>query len=117
VQVSAPSAAEAERLGLLAVRSRLAACAQVSGPVRSSYWWEGAVTTATEWTLTLKTAADRVDELSAALREAHSYEVPEVLVSEVSGGDADYLAWVERETRPGGGADPGGGEAGPGSPG
>lgn len=117
VQVTAPSAEEAERLGRLAVEARLAACAQVSGPIRSTYWWEGTVTTSTEWSCTLKTTADRVAELTATLAAAHPYQVPEVLVSEVSRGDAQYLAWVERETRPrpaepGTAAPPHGGDSG-----
>lgn len=100
VQVTAPSAEEAQRLGRLAVEARLAACAQVSGPLGSTYWWEGAVTTSTEWMCTLKTTGDRVSELVAALRAAHSYEVPEVVVTVLQGGDPDYLAWVTSETGP-----------------
>jgi len=39
-----------------------------------------------------------VSELSAAIRAAHSYEVPELVVTVLSGADDDYRAWVERET-------------------
>lgn len=98
VQVTAASADEAGALGRRAVEHRLAACAQVSGPVTSTYWWQGAVTSATEWVCTLKTVADRVDELASVLRAAHSYEVPEIVVMPVVAGDPDYLAWVEAET-------------------
>lgn len=99
VQVTAASAEEADRLGRLAVEGRLAACAQVSGPIDSTYRWEGEITSATEWVCTLKTTADRVPSLTTALRAAHSYQVPEILVSDVNGGDPDYLAWLEAQTR------------------
>lgn len=96
--VSAPSKEDADRLGRLAVERRLAACAQTSGPVESTYWWEGTVTVATEWVCTLKTVGQRLDALTAALRAAHSYEVPEILATAVDSGDSDYLAWVDAVT-------------------
>ena len=103
VKLTAPSATEARRLGDLALERRLAACAQVSGPVDSSYWWNGEIATATEWTCTLKTTGSRLSALLEAVRAAHPYEVPEILVTAVVGGDADYLAWIRAETDPAGG--------------
>ncbi len=98
VTVTAASKEEADRLGRVAVEQRLAACAQTSGPVESTYWWEGTVTVATEWVCTLKTVAQHLDALTATLRAAHSYDVPEILATAVDGGDNDYLAWVDAVT-------------------
>lgn len=98
VQFTAPTAEEAGRLGRMAVEARLAACAQVSGPITSTYWWEGEVTSASEWVCTLKTTSRRVPELLGALRDAHSYEVPELVVTEITDGDPDYLQWLTAET-------------------
>lgn len=100
VTLTAPSAADAERLGRLALEGHLAACAQVSGPITSSYWWQGEIATATEWTCTLKTTRSRIAPLLGALRAAHPYEVPEVVVTPIVSGDADYLAWIHTETDP-----------------
>lgn len=99
VSVTAPSREEASRLGRLAVESRLAACAQVSGPLTSTYWWKGALCVADEWLCVLKTTADLVAPLTAALRAAHGYETPEIVATTVVGGDEAYLTWVETETR------------------
>jgi periplasmic divalent cation tolerance protein len=98
VTVTAASAEEAERLASMAVERRLAACAQVSGPVTSTYWWEGTLSTATEWVCVYKTVVRRVAALTSAVRSAHSYDVPEVVVSPITGGDEDYLAWLDAET-------------------
>jgi len=98
VSVTASSADEAERLGRMAVERRLAACAQVSGPITSTYWWEGEVTTSTEWVCTLKTTAHRVESLTEALRTSHSYELPEIIATPIVTGDHAYLAWVETAT-------------------
>ena len=51
VQTTTDSRAEAVELGRGAVEARLAACAQVAGPVVSSYWWEGDLERAEEWLL------------------------------------------------------------------
>jgi periplasmic divalent cation tolerance protein len=98
VEVTASSVEEAERLGRLAVEGRLAACAQVSGPISSTYWWEGRVTSTTEWVCTLKTSSLRITRLTSVLREAHSYEVPQIVVTSLSGGDEEYLGWIGAET-------------------
>ena len=100
VSITAPDPEEADRLGRMAVESRLAACAQVSGPVASTYWWDGRISAATEWVCVLKTTAVLVTPLVDALRAAHSYEVPEIIATPIVAGDADYLAWIAAETRP-----------------
>jgi periplasmic divalent cation tolerance protein len=98
VIVTAPTADEATSLGRMAVERRLAACAQVSGPITSTYRWQGSVQSASEWVTTCKTEAACLDTLMHALRASHSYEVPEIIASKVETGDRDYLAWVASET-------------------
>ncbi|MFD1148866.1 divalent-cation tolerance protein CutA [Saccharothrix hoggarensis] len=82
------------------VEARLAACVQVGGPVRSVYRWDGELHDDREWQLWIKTAYDRVDELTEFVKQRHSYDVPEVLALPVLGGNTDYLAWLTEETRP-----------------
>ncbi len=87
----------AQSLALACVGARLAACAQVNGPMASTYWWQGEVQTAREWLVVLKTTAQQYGALEAYLRQAHPYEVPEILATSVIAGNADYLAWVRSE--------------------
>ncbi|MFV2120354.1 divalent-cation tolerance protein CutA [Streptomyces sp. Act-28] len=98
VLTTTDGAAKAEALARSAVEARLAACAQVSGPVTSVYHWEGAVETAQEWQVLFKTAAARYDALEEHIRRHHDYDTPEVIATPGGRGGADYLAWVERET-------------------
>ena len=84
----------ADRLAESLVDRRLAACAQVSGPVASTYRWRGAVEHATEWICELKTTRARLAALEAALPALHPYELPELTVVPL-GGSAAYLAWIE----------------------
>ncbi len=89
----------ADLLGRGAVEARLAACAQVVGPITSTYWWQGAVESAEEWQVLFKTTTDRYAELEAHIRSHHSYQVPEILCTPVSAGNTSYLSWLTAETR------------------
>ena len=100
VQTTTDSRAEAIELGNAAVAARLAACAQVTGPIASMYWWEETIERSEEWLIFLKLPADRFDELAEFLTERHSYDEPEIVATPIVAGSAAYLGWVEDETRP-----------------
>ena len=87
--------ADADAVGGELVRRRLAACAQVGGPITSTYHWNGAVETGDEWTLTLKTRSDKWEAVRAAIRELHAYETPEILCLPAVAGDEKYLRWID----------------------
>ena len=96
-----PDRAAAEGLAARLVEEGLAACAQVAGPVGSTYRWQGRVETATEWYCHLKTSAARLPDALARIRILHPYEVPEIIALPIVSGDPDYLRWVgESVSRP-----------------
>ncbi|MEV7613713.1 divalent-cation tolerance protein CutA [Streptomyces sp. NPDC089799] len=97
VLTTVDSAEAANALARVAVDARLAACAQISGPVTSVYRWRGAVETAGEWQVLLKTTAGRYPALEAALAADHPYDTPEIIATPVTAGSAGYLAWVAAE--------------------
>ncbi len=82
------------------VERRLAACAQVVGPIASVYWWQGRVETAREWMCVLKTRRDLYGELEQALRSLHPYEEPEILAVPIAAGSSTYLAWMDGVLKP-----------------
>lgn len=90
--------ARADGLATLAVERRLAACAQVAGPVDSTYWWNGAVETASEWQVLFKTTAARIEELIAMIGAEHPYETPEIIATPIVAGSPGYLDWLRAET-------------------
>ena len=85
---------EATALARGLVEARLAACVQAM-PIASTYRWEGAVETADERLLLVKTRADRVEAVEAFLAEHHSYDTPECVVVPVVDGLPAYLAWLD----------------------
>ena len=100
VCVTAPSAAEAEAIGRALVEARLAASVNIVPQVSSLYRWEGALREAGEAMLWAKTRADLVAPLTARVKALHSYACPCVIALPITGGNADYLAWIDAETLP-----------------
>ncbi|HEV2640274.1 MAG TPA: divalent-cation tolerance protein CutA [Actinocrinis sp.] len=98
VTTTTDSVDEAQQLAMSAVEARLAACAQVSAPITSTYWWEGVVEASTEYRIDFKTTADQAERLGQHLRATHSYDVPEVIYVPILGGNPAYLAWISKET-------------------
>jgi len=86
---------DAERIARTLVESRLAACVQVFGPIRSTYRWKGAIETAEEWQCVAKSRADRFGAIDEAIRALHPYEVAEILAVPMVAGSRPYLEWLE----------------------
>jgi periplasmic divalent cation tolerance protein len=94
---SCPDAEVAQRIARALVEERLAACVTQLPGARSTYWWRGAIEEAQEVVCLVKTTRDRLDALRARLVSLHPYEVPELVVLDVTDGLPAYLAWVARE--------------------
>ena len=79
------------------MEERLAACAQVVGPISSTYRWKGRIEQATEWYCNLKTTKTRLTALTARIRELHPYDLPEIIAIRIQDGDEEYLRWIGAE--------------------
>ncbi len=98
VLTNLPDAASAEALAHALVEARLAACVNMLAPCRSVYRWAGAVETAAEVPLLIKTTAERYSDLERLIRERHPYELPEIIAVPITAGLPGYLAWVRDQT-------------------
>lgn len=97
VQTTLDSEAAASRIADTLVAEQLAACVQVIGPVRSTYRWQGALERADEWLCLVKTTEAALPVLLHRLKALHPYDTPEIIVTQVIGGDVEYLEWVRQE--------------------
>ena len=97
VLTTAGSEEEALRIARATVEGGHAACVSVVPGVRSIYRWKGEVRDDREWLCVIKTETSRFDALAAAVRAAHSYEVPELVLLPIETGDPRYLAWLAGE--------------------
>lgn len=98
VYITAASPEQAATIGRALVEERLAACANILPGMHSIYHWQGAVETAEETVLIVKTRQSLAEALTARVRELHSYDVPCVTVLPITGGNPDFLRWIEDET-------------------
>ncbi|WP_374343081.1 divalent-cation tolerance protein CutA [Azonexus sp.] len=85
-------------IALAVVEARLAACVNILPRVQSIYRWQGAVESASEIPLLIKSTAANYAALEAKIRELHPYELPEIVALDVARGLPDYLNWVAGET-------------------
>lgn len=88
----------AVKLAQSVVSARLAAGAQIVGPVVSVFWHQDEFGTGEEWQLLLKVRADRYAEVESHLLEHHPWQNPEVSAVRIVAGAEAYLRWVETTT-------------------
>lgn len=89
-----PDAGTAEKVGRNLVSQNLCACVNILPDMTSIYRWQGAVETAREVVMIIKTRAELTDAIFAAVETGHPYQTPALLVLTIDGGSADYLAWI-----------------------
>lgn len=99
VYMTAPSLEEALRIGRELVAQGLAACVNAIPGMRSVYLWEGKIEEASEAVLVAKTTAERMGELSAAVKRLHPYECPCILGLTVQEGFEPFLGWIRQSLR------------------
>ena len=78
---------------------RLIASGNVSGPIRSHYWWRGVLEDQTEYRVTMHTRAELVSAIVDRTNRDHPYELPCVVATPITAGNPAYLAWVGEETK------------------
>ena len=96
-----PDEASAHAMATTLVRERLAACVNRVGGLRSTYIWDGRLQDEAEILLIIKSCRARLQDLEARLKTLHPYELPELLVLSVAGGNEGYLDWVREGVKKG----------------
>jgi len=94
VLTTAASKEEAGKIGRLLVERLLAACVNVVPQMTSIYRWEGEIEEAEEWLLIVKTTRGAFERVRDAIKELHSYDVPECIAISIESGSMEYLSWV-----------------------
>jgi len=90
---------DGETIAKAFVEKRLAACAQLVGPIVSTYWWKDNIETAEEWQCLIKSKKSLYSEVEKAIKMLHPYETPEVIALSIVFGSADYLEWLNGELK------------------
>lgn len=99
VYITAGNVDEALGIGKALVEARLAACANVFEGMRSVFRWVNQVQTEQEAVLVLKTRVDLINAVTNKVKELHSYDCPCVVAFPITGGNQEFLDWIDTETQ------------------
>lgn len=99
VLTTAGSRDEARRIAEALVDRRLAACVNVVPGILSIYRWKGKREEANEWLLLIKTTHAAFERVRDAIKEMHSYDLPECLCLTIEDGSEEYLNWLAESVK------------------
>ena len=84
----------AREIARLLVEKKLAACGQIF-PIESIYFWKEKICEENETMLYIKSKTVLFEKIKAAIKENHSYEVPEIIQIPITDGLPEYLKWID----------------------
>jgi len=96
---TAGSQDEARKIAQHLVEHQLAACVNIIPHIESIYRWQGKMESSTEWLLLIKTTQEKFPAVRDAVRQLHSYEVPECISLVIDDGSAPYLDWIAQSVK------------------
>jgi len=91
---TAGSEEEARKIARYLVENQLAACVNIVPHIESIYRWQSKVETSREWLLLIKTTSANFSTVKDAIRELHSYDLPECISVAIEDGSSEYLDWI-----------------------
>ena len=94
LETTYPNLASAKKLGEILLTKKLAACVQFS-TIESSYFWQGKIENNCEILVSIKSKNSLYSEIEKIIQEHHSYEIPQILATEINQGSEAYLNWID----------------------
>ncbi len=98
MRITCPSRRVAEDIADAALEARLAACANLEGPVSSTYRWKGVIEQSFEFILWLKAPDANWTNIEALVKRVHPYDVPAIVATALTQITDDYAAWALENT-------------------
>ncbi|WP_108649299.1 divalent-cation tolerance protein CutA [Dongshaea marina] len=100
IHCSCKDVQEAQTIASALIEQRLAGCATISSPVLSVYRWQQQVESEPEVLLQIKSTQQNFARVEAAILSLHSYDVPEIIATEISACSKDYREWLIQSCQP-----------------
>jgi periplasmic divalent cation tolerance protein len=99
VLITAPDEETGREIARALLAENLAACINITSPIRSIFRWEGEICDDGEVLLIIKTRPELFEQVLRVVKDNHPYEVPEVIALPIVMGLPEYLSWIEAETQ------------------
>lgn len=90
---------EARRIAKSLVEKKLVACVNIIDKIKSIFWWQGKIDSASEVLLMAKSKKSLMHKVIRQVKSLHSYQVPEVISLPVIAGNKDYIEWINESVR------------------
>lgn len=90
---------EADKITKELVKQKLAACAQIYGPIKSKFMWKQEVQEDEEWMCFIKSREDLFEDVEKKIKSLHSYENPEIISFDISDASEEYEKWMTKILR------------------
>ena len=90
---------QAKSISSKLIKAKLVGCVNIIPHIKSIFWWQGKVDSAKEALLIVKTKKALLNKLIKAVKQIHSYEIPEIIALPIIAGSKDYLKWLNDSTR------------------
>lgn len=89
---------EAIKIANHLVSKKLIACCNIIPEITSIYKWEDKLCCDDEVLMIIKTKSSLFNKVEAAIKELHSYKVPEIICTPIIQGSKEYLNWIDEQT-------------------
>lgn len=99
ITITTPTIPVSDQIASVLLEKKLVACAQRSGPIYSSYVWQGKIHEDQEYLLTLKTVASLYHDVEQVVLRWHPYEVPQITAHASTHLLEGYQSWVKEACR------------------
>lgn len=100
IYITASNREEAILLSRELLGKKLVACANIIDHVTSLYHWNGEVEQNNEVVIIVKTFSGHTQDIVDTVKSVHSYTCPAVVAVPLTGGNPDYLQWMQEQVAP-----------------
>ena len=100
IETTYPNLASAKKLGEILLTKKLAACVQFF-PIKSMYLWQKKIENSSEILVSIKSENSLYREIEKIIKEHHSYEIPQILTTQINQGSTAYLNWINSNLKKG----------------
>lgn len=98
IRVNCPDRETADAISAALIAERLAPCTNLSGPVASTYVWQGEIEAGEEWVLWIKAHEDAWGRIEEIVRGLHPDDVPAILALPIARASEPYAQWLVDNT-------------------